>query len=88
MNFGFLLFSYDVSRAHCLKVVDNLFKFIENITTGEYSAFEQMIKHWVLSDEININIINVLFERFTMKLADTSSDLSRCCLELLILVSK
>lgn len=77
-----------MARAHHLKVVDNLFKFIENITTGEYSAFEQMIKYWVLSDEININIINILFERFTLKLPDTSADFSRCCLELLILVSK
>lgn len=77
-----------MNRAHHLKVVDNLYKFIENITTGEHSAFEQMIKHWVLNDEINIDIINALFERFTLKLPSTSSDFSRCCLELLILVSK
>lgn len=75
-------------RAHHLKVVDNLYNFLQHISTGEYTAFELMIKHWVLIDEININIINVMFERFTQKLPDTSNNYARCCMELLILVSK
>lgn len=77
-----------VGRAHHLKVVDNLYQFFQNVTTGEYIAFELMIKHWVISDDININIINVLFERFTLKLPDTSNNYARCCMDLLILVSK
>lgn len=76
------------NRAHHLKVVDNLYNFLQHISTGEYTAFELMIKQWVLSNEIDINIINVLFERFTLKIKDTSSNFARCCMELLMLVSK
>lgn len=84
-----VLFDTDATgQAHHLKVVDNLCDFVKYITTDEYTAFELMIKHWVLSNDININTINVLFQRFTFKLPHTSHDLARCCLELLILVSK
>lgn len=71
-----------------MKVVDNLFNFLQHISTGEYTAFELMINQWVHSDQIDINIINVLFERFTLKLQNTSAEQARACMELLILVSK
>ncbi|XP_055296680.1 condensin complex subunit 1-like [Sitodiplosis mosellana] len=83
-----ILFGTDATgRTHSHKVVDNLCEFLQHISTGEYTAFGLMIKHWVLSDDINVNIVNVLFERFTLKQPETSSNSARCCMELLILIS-
>lgn len=81
-------FCFVYYRAHHLKVVDKLCHFLQNISTGEYTAYELMIKHWVNTKDIDAQIINVMFERFTMKLPNTTSNISRCCMELLILVSK
>lgn len=58
------------------------------MTEEEYTALELMIKQWVQTDDINVNIINVMFERFTTKIPDTTPDYARCCMEMLILVSK
>lgn len=84
-----ILFITDArGRAHHSKVVGNLCSFLRNISTSEYIAFELMIKHWVDSNDIDANIITVLYERFTLKLDGTTPDYARCCLELLILISK
>lgn len=84
-----ILFGTDATGiAHHHKVVGNLCTFLQQITTGDYIAFDLMIKHWVRSGDIDNNIINILFERYTLKLADTSMNMARCCLELLILISK
>lgn len=84
-----ILFGTDAhGRAHHCKVVENLCKFLQNISTSEYIAFELMIKHWVRSNDIDASVISVLFEGFTLKLPEISSNDALCCLELLILVSK
>lgn len=84
-----ILFDTDAhGRAHHCKVVENLCKFLQNISTSEYTAFELMIKHWVHSNHIDANVINVFFEGFTLKLPKISANSALCCLELLILVSK
>lgn len=77
-----------IYRAHHVKVVDNFYNFIRRMTEEEYTALELMIKQWVHTDEINVGIINVMFERFTLKIPETSDDYARCCMEMLILVSK
>lgn len=83
-----ILFQTDCEgRAHSLRVVDNLFAFFKQISAGEYSAIEAMMKEWIESSIIDANIIQVFFERFTLKLPDTSNDFSRCCLQFLILAS-
>ncbi|XP_031627006.1 condensin complex subunit 1-like [Contarinia nasturtii] len=83
-----ILFGTDATdRMHHVKVVDNLCKFLECISIDEYTAFELMIKKWCATEDINVNTINVLFERFTLKLPETSANAARCCMELLILVS-
>lgn len=84
-----ILFATDATgRAHHCKVVENMCKFLQNISTGEYAAFELMIEHWVRSNDIDANVITVLFERFTFKLPETTQSVARCCMELLIIVSK
>lgn len=58
------------------------------MTEEEYTALELMIKQWVHTDEISVGVINVMFERFTLKITETTDDYARCCMEMLILVSK
>lgn len=74
-------------RAHHLKVVDNLFRFFENVTVGEYGALELMMKEWIETNVIDAQIIQVFFERFTKKIPDTTDNLGRCCQQFLILAS-
>lgn len=74
-------------RAHSIKVVDNLYNFFQIISAGEYGAFEFMMTEWIESNVIDANIVQVFFERFTLKLNDSSENLSRCCLQFLILAS-
>lgn len=83
-----ILFQTDCEgRAHHLKVVENLFEFFTQISVAEYSAIEAMMKEWIETNVIDASIIQVFFERFTLKLTDTSDNLSRCCLQFLILAS-
>lgn len=82
-----LILTY-LNRAHHLKVVDNLCKFLQYISTGEYVALQLMIKNWVATDDINSQTVNILFEGFTLKLPDKTETFARCCMELLILISK
>lgn len=87
-SYNKILFNTNATgRAHSLKVVDNLFNFFEIISTGEYGALELMMKEWMESGVVDANIVQVFFERFTLKLPDTSDELSRCCLQFLILAS-
>lgn len=83
-----ILFQTDCEgRAHNLKVVENLMDFFTRITVAEYSAMEAMMKEWIESSAIDANIIQVFFERFTLKLPDTTHNMSRCCLHFLVLAS-
>lgn len=84
-----ILFATDATgREHHFKVVCNLCTFLQQITVGEYSAFELMIMKWIRSGDIDVNIISILFERYTFKLPETTMNTARCCLELLILISR
>lgn len=84
-----ILFATDATgRVHHFKVVENLCAFLQQITIGEYNAYEMMIMKWISSGDIDASIINILFERYTFKLPETTINMARCCLELLILVSK
>lgn len=84
-----VLFETDVAgRGHSLKVVSNLFAFLEEITSGEYFALETLIKEWVEDNTIDANIIQVFFERFTLKLPSTTDNMARISLQFLIMVSQ
>lgn len=83
-----VLFTTDkTDRAHAAQVVENLSRFIENLTVGHYSAFEELMKEWVENETIDNVAIQVMFERYTKKLPNTSENDSRLALQLLVLSS-
>ncbi|XP_017868110.1 PREDICTED: condensin complex subunit 1 [Drosophila arizonae] len=84
-----VLFTTDkTERAHAIKVVQNLSKFLSEIEYGHYTAMETLMTEWVESEDIDALIIQVLFERFTLKLEGTTNDESRLALQLLIMASQ
>ncbi|KAM8712120.1 hypothetical protein ACLKA7_012616 [Drosophila subpalustris] len=84
-----VLFTTDLTgRAHSIKVVQNLSKFLSEIEYGHYTALEQLMGEWVASENVDALIIQVLFERFTLKLEGTTKDESRLALQLLIMASQ
>lgn len=83
-----VLFTTDkTDRAHAAQVVENLSRFVENLTHGHYSAFEELMKEWVEDETIDNVAIQVMFERYTKKLPNTSDNDSRLALQLLVLSS-
>ncbi|XP_068146838.1 condensin complex subunit 1 [Drosophila tropicalis] len=84
-----ILFTTDLTnRPHAIKVVQNLSKFLGEVEYGHYTAMEQLMAEWVESEDIDALIIQVLFERFTMKLEGTTPNESRLALQLLIMASQ
>ncbi|XP_017131414.1 condensin complex subunit 1 [Drosophila elegans] len=84
-----VLFSTDQSgRAHAILVVQNLSKFLSEIEYGHYTALESLMAEWVAGGDIDAAVIQVLFERFTLKLEGTTSNESRLALQLLIMASQ
>ncbi|XP_036674153.3 condensin complex subunit 1 [Drosophila suzukii] len=84
-----VLFSTDQSgRAHAIRVVQNLSKFLSEIEYGHYTALESLMAEWVAGGDIDSAVITVLFERFTLKLEGTTANESRLSLQLLIMASQ
>ncbi|EDW00942.1 condensin complex subunit 1 [Drosophila grimshawi] len=84
-----VLFTTDTTgRAHAIKVVKNLSKFLSEVEYGHYTAMETLMGEWVGSEDIDALIIQVLFERFTLKLEGTTKNESRLALQLLIMASQ
>lgn len=84
-----ILFQTDAEgRSHAIRAVNNLCHFFEQINTGEYFALETLVKEWLDSSTIDGTMIQVLFERFTKKLPDTTDNQARICLQYLIMISK
>ncbi|XP_017000581.2 condensin complex subunit 1 [Drosophila takahashii] len=84
-----VLFSTDqTGRAHAIRVVQNLSKFISEIEYGHYTAMESLMDEWVAGGDIDAAVITVLFERFTLKLEGTTANESRLALQLLIMASQ
>ncbi|KAH8279002.1 hypothetical protein KR018_012246 [Drosophila ironensis] len=75
-------------RAHAIRVVQNLSKFLSEIEYGHYTALESLMAEWVLGNDINAAVVKVLFERFTLKLEGTTANESRLALQLLIMASQ
>lgn len=84
-----ILFQTDSDgRTHAIRAVNNLCQFFEQINTGEYFALETLIKEWLDSSTIDATMIQVMFERLTKKLPDTTDNQARICLQYLIMISK
>ncbi|XP_058115877.1 condensin complex subunit 1 [Anopheles ziemanni] len=74
-------------RAHTVKVVRNLSQFLTNLTCGHYTAMEVLVQEWVENGDIDAQMIQVLFEIYTMKLDQVTAEESRQALQLLVMVS-
>lgn len=63
-------------------------RFIENLTYSQFVAFEELIKEFVLTDDIDNTMIQVMFEIYTKKLENVTNNDSRVALQLLVICSK
>jgi condensin complex subunit 1 len=62
-------------------------KFIEGLTFSHYIAFEELLREYVSSDDIDNNMIQVMFEIYTKKLENVTDNDARLALQLLIICS-
>lgn len=72
---------------HTIKVVANLCNFFEHLNVGQFNATEMLMQEWIDNEDINSQVIQVLFERMTLKLEDTSNNISRLTLRLLVMAA-
>lgn len=63
-------------------------RFIENLTFSQFVAFEELVKEFVESEDIDNNMIQVMFEIYTKKLDNVTNNDSRLALQLLVICSK
>lgn len=71
-----------------MKAVKNLMQFIENLTFSQFVAFEELVKEFVVSEDIDKSMIQVMFEIYTKKLENVTNNESRLALQLLVICSK
>lgn len=62
-------------------------KFIEGLTMSHLIAFEELLREYVQNDDIDNNMIQVMFEIYTKKLENVSDNESRLALKLLTICS-
>ncbi|XP_050089414.1 condensin complex subunit 1 isoform X2 [Anopheles aquasalis] len=74
-------------RAHTVKVVRNLSQFLTNLTCGHYMAMEALVQEWVEAGDIDAQMVQVLFEIYTLKLENVNENDARQALQLLIMIS-
>ncbi|KAK3602734.1 hypothetical protein CHS0354_017179 [Potamilus streckersoni] len=74
-------------RSRALTVVKSLSCLIDDATLGELTALEGLIVELVKSGEISSTIIQMLWERFTMKVPNTTEGNSRAAVVLLAMVA-
>lgn len=64
-----------------------MLRFIENLTFSQFVAFEELLKDFVESADIDNNMIQAMFEIYTKKLENVTSNDSRLALKLLVVCS-
>lgn len=74
-------------RAHSVSVVKNLLRFLEGLTDGHYIALEELVREWIENNDIDSQMVQVMFEIYTKKLENITDNESRLALQLLILCS-
>lgn len=70
-------------RSKALTVVKNLSALIHGATIGDLTSLEGLIVEFVKSEELDSTVIQMLWERFTMKVPNTTPEDSRAALLLL-----
>lgn len=63
-------------------------RFIENLTFSQLIAFEELVKDFIRSEDIDNNMIQVMFEIYTKKLDNVTGNDSRLALQLLVICSE
>lgn len=64
-----------------------MLRFIENLTFSQFVAFEELLKDFVESEDIDNNMIQAMFEIYTKKLEKVTNNDSRLALQLLVVCS-
>lgn len=64
-----------------------MLRFIENLTYSQFVAFEELVKDFVESEDIDNNMIQAMFEIYTKKLDKVADNDSRLALKLLVVCS-
>ncbi|CRK91778.1 CLUMA_CG005410, isoform A [Clunio marinus] len=83
-----VLFTTDhQGRAHDVKAVNNLMRFIEKVTFSQFVAFEELLREFLESGDIGAGMIQVMFEIYTKKLDNVTNNDSRLALQLLVICS-
>ena len=75
------------SKRHAIAVVSNLTALISRSTQGELASLEKLVSLCVTSGDLPKPCIQVMWERFSMSLPDTTEDESRAALMLLAMVA-
>ncbi|CAG2222377.1 CAPD2 [Mytilus edulis] len=70
-------------RSKSLTIVKNLSALVDGATMGDLTSLEGLIVEFVKSEELDQSVIQMLWERFTMKVPNTTQQDSRAALMLL-----
>lgn len=75
-------------RQKALKSVNKLIDLVKSLEPGQSPALAQMINTWHTKNDFNADILQVLWEKFTLKLPDTSAGESRMALMLITMAAE
>lgn len=62
-------------------------RFIEGLTFSHFIAFEELVREYVINDDIDNSMIQVMFEIYTKKIENITNNDARLALQLLIICS-
>ena len=68
-------------------IVKNLMNLLKDATLEEVISLEQLLKELMSSNDIDKMIIKVLWERYTLKLADTTQEEVRLAIQLISMIA-
>ncbi|XP_021926834.1 condensin complex subunit 1 isoform X2 [Zootermopsis nevadensis] len=75
-------------RLHAVQVVKNLSGLLKIVNVGQHAAFEELVKNWVANGSVDKACIQVMWERFSLTIPDTSEEDSLAALVLLGMVAR
>lgn len=74
-------------RAQAIEIVRNLSKLLSTLDQNERAALEILVTEWVSSGALDKPCIQVMWERFSLALKDTTPEESQWALQLLTMVA-
>lgn len=78
--------THAAGRIRAAEIVKNLCHLLKTLDENQQAALELLVREWVKNNEMDKDCVQVLWERFSMKLPDTTEDDSRSALILLAMV--